>query len=133
MKKAIEELLETPYWIIDILPVQVPKDSAGQYFAIEDYYLNKGRSRDIKKKHIGLILKINCYRDLSFDDEDRINPAPEEIALAMEKRYLNIRVGGSLIVSKPDDTYLTLYDPDEELLELVKMIAAAEGLFVWKP
>ena len=37
----IEELLQTPYWIIDILPMQVPKDSAGQYFAVEDYYLKE--------------------------------------------------------------------------------------------
>ena len=27
MKKSIEELLQTPYWIVDILPAQVPKDS----------------------------------------------------------------------------------------------------------
>ena len=33
MKKTIEELLQSPYWIIDILPSQVPKDSPGQYFA----------------------------------------------------------------------------------------------------
>ena len=37
----IEELLNTPYWIIDILPYQVPKDSPGQYFAIEDYFLKE--------------------------------------------------------------------------------------------
>lgn len=28
----IEALLNTTYWIIDILPFQVPKDSPGQYF-----------------------------------------------------------------------------------------------------
>ena len=32
-----EELLQSPYWIIDILPSQVPKDSPGQYFTIEEY------------------------------------------------------------------------------------------------
>ena len=31
----IETLLNKPYWVIDILPEQVPEDSAGQYFAIE--------------------------------------------------------------------------------------------------
>ena len=34
-KKTVEELLQCPYWIIDILPSQVPADSPGQYFAVE--------------------------------------------------------------------------------------------------
>lgn len=29
------------------------------------------------------------------------------------------------------DHYMTLYNPDEELLELVRQCAGAEGLFVW--
>ena len=35
MNMTIDELLETPYWIIDILPKQVSKDNPGQYFAVE--------------------------------------------------------------------------------------------------
>ena len=133
MKKTIDELLESGYWIIDILPAQVPEDSPGQYFRIEEYYLDKARYRDIKQKHIDLVLKLNCYRDLTLDDEERANPAPESIARDMRKRHLCIRIGDSLILSRPDDCYLTLYEPDEELLQLVKTIAAGEGLFVWKP
>ena len=75
-KVTIEELLEKPYWIIDILPKQVLKDSAGQYFAIEGFFL-KEQLREIKKKHIGVILKLNCYVDISIDGEK--NPAPERI------------------------------------------------------
>jgi hypothetical protein len=58
MSKTIEELLNTPYWIIDILPKQVPAGSAGQYFAIEKY-LRETQLSDIKKKHVNLILKLN--------------------------------------------------------------------------
>ena len=65
MSKTIEELLNAPYWIIDILPKQVPAGSAGQYFAIEQY-LRDTQLSDIKKKHVNLILKLNCYRDISF-------------------------------------------------------------------
>ena len=36
MKKTVDELLQCPYWVIDILPSQVPKDSPGQYFAVEE-------------------------------------------------------------------------------------------------
>ena len=63
-------------WIIDILPKQVPKDSPGQYFAIEGFFL-KEQLTEIKKKHIGVILKLNCYVDISIDGEK--NPAPERI------------------------------------------------------
>ena len=37
------ELLEGPYWIVDILPEQVPADAAGQYFAVERYFLQPER------------------------------------------------------------------------------------------
>ena len=85
MRKTIEELLQCPYWIIDILPSQVPKDSPGQYFAVEKYFLQGDRMEEIKQKHIGLILKLNCYRDISISDETVINPLPKHIADEMKK------------------------------------------------
>ena len=36
-------LLEGPYWIVDILPEQVSADAAGQYFAVERYFLQRSR------------------------------------------------------------------------------------------
>ena len=126
---TIEKLLEKPYWIIDILPKQVPKDSPGQYFAIEDFFLKEQLS-EIKKKHINVILKLNCYRDITIDDEK--NPAPEKIRDVMLDRYAYIMVGDAMILSEPDDTHLTIFNPDEGLLDLIKTISSSEGLFVWK-
>ena len=85
MRKTIEELLQCPYWIIDILTSQVPKDSPEQYFAVEKYFLQGDRMEEIKQKHIGLILKLNCYRDISISDETVINPLPKHIADEMKK------------------------------------------------
>ncbi len=51
----------------------------------------------------------------------------------MRGRYVHIMIGDSMIVSDPDETYLTLYGPDRELLGLTRKIASAEGLFLWKP
>ena len=133
MRKTVEELLQCPYWIIDILPAQVPSDSPGQYFAVEKYFLQGGRIKEIKQKHIDLILKLNCYRDISIGDETVINPSPDHIADEMKKRYLYIVTGESMILSEPDDTHLTVFNPDSELLELIGQIASGEGLFVWKP
>ena len=131
--KTVEELLQCPYWIIDILPSQVPSDSPGQYFAVEKYFLQGDRIEEIKQRHINLILKLNCYRDISIDDETVINPLPEHIADEMKKRYLYIMMGESMILSEPDDTHLTVFNPDLQLLELIRQIAPSEGLFVWKP
>lgn len=133
MKKTIDELLQCSYWIIDILPSQVPKDSPGQYFAVEDYFLQDDRIEEIKQKHINLILKLNCYRDISIADESVTNPLPKHVAEEMKKRYLYIMTGESMILSEPDDTHLTVFNPDSQLLELIRQLASGEGLFVWKP
>ena len=126
---TIEELLGKPYWIVDILPKQVPKDRPGQYFAIEDFFL-KEQLAEIKKKHINVILKLNCYMDISIDDEK--NPAPEQIRSIMVDRYVYIMLRDSMILSEADDTHMTVFNPDKELLELIKAVSASEGLFVWK-
>ena len=126
----IEELLQTPYWIIDILPARVPEKSAGQYFAIEKYFLTR-QLPAIKQTHINVILKLNCYMDVGIDGET--NPPPDRIAAVMNERYVYIMTGDSMILSEPDGTYMTLFNPDADLLKMVEAIASAEGLFVWKP
>ena len=133
MKKTVEDLLQSSYWIIDILPSQVPEDSPGQFFSVEEYFLQGDRIEEIKQKHIDLVLKLNCYRDISISDETVVNPLPKHIADEMKKRYLYIMLGESMILSEPDDTHLTVFNPDSQLLELIRQIASGEGLFVWKP
>ena len=83
---TIDELLQKPYWIIDILPEQVPADSPGQYFAVEKYFLGKEQLDRIKQKHIDLILKLNCYRSISINEEEECDPSPERIAYEMRTR-----------------------------------------------
>ena len=133
MKKTEEDLLQSSYWIIDILPSHVPEDNPGQFFSVEEYFLQGDRIEEIKQKHIDLVLKLNCYRDISISDETVVNPLPKHIADEMKKRYLYIMLGESMILSEPDDTHLTVSNPDSQLLELIRQIASGEGLFVWKP
>ncbi len=130
---TVDELLQKPYWIIDILPEQVPADSPGQYFAVEKYFLGKERLGVIKQKHIDLILKLNCYRRISIDEEEDGNPSPERIANEMRERYLYIKLNDSMILSEPDDTHMTVFNPDKETLDLIRLLAAGEGLYVWQP
>jgi hypothetical protein len=130
---TIEELLERPYWVLDILPAQVPADGPGQYFAVERYYLQEPQLAAIKRKHLDLLLKLNCYRDVSLDEDEERNPPPEQIADTVFRRYTYIRTEDAMLLSEPDDTHMTLFNPDEDLLDLVKILAAGEGLFVWQP
>lgn len=133
MGMTIDELLEMPYWVVDILPRQVPADSPGQYFAVERHYLEESQFAQVKQRHIDLVLKLNCYFDLALDDEQEVNPSPTRVVQEMNRRYVCIRMGDALIVSEPDDTCLTIYNPNDELLALVRQLAMGEGLYLWQP
>jgi hypothetical protein len=128
----VKELSNIEMWIIDIIPQRVPENSKGQYFRIEQFYLDKKRIENIRQKQANVILKLNCYMDIYVDGMGD-NPDPEVIAKSFQKQGLNIQIGNALLVTDPDDTNMTLYKADYQLLELTKAIALAEGLFVWKP
>ena len=78
------QLLEGPYWIVDILPEQVDADAAGQYFAVERYFLERSRIVPLRRKYAGILLRLNCYYDMavSFDScaTWETNPDPEAFA-----------------------------------------------------
>ena len=138
---VIESLLSKPYWLIDVLPKQVPAGSAGQYFKAERYFLS--RRDEISRKFALILIRLNCYYDLqvSTDGETWIlNASPGDLARRFEESAsshspLSIFIGSdvALVTFSGDDHYMTLYNPDEELLELVRQCAQAEGLFVWGP
>ena len=144
MMENVFELLEKPYWVVDILPKQVSKDSAGQYFKVEQYFLK--RRPALCEKFVRVLLKLNCYLDVEVSEDGEswtLNPAPE----ALEQRidacmndssakallYVFVRSEMTLFVIDRDCTYLTLYNPSEMLLELVRQLVLPEGLYVWKP
>ena len=61
----IDNYLEKPYWVIDILPKQVPANGQGQYFKIEEYFLKEPQFGMICKKFSSILIKLNCYYDIS--------------------------------------------------------------------
>ena len=140
---TIEEYLNKPYWVIDILPKQVPADSKGQYFRIEKYFLEHPQIDVIYRKFIHILLKLNCYEDIdvSHDGDEWIkNPDPHELEAELlecmadkQMFYIILKSAGVLITVSGDDTYMTVYNPTEEVLELIGSMASSEGLFMWKP
>lgn len=135
----IDILLETPYWVIDILPKQVPADSSGQYFKIEDYYLKEPQIDVLNRRFSNLLLKLNCYEHISVfhsSGEWIDNPPPETLVQWLVKRkplYVLLKSASAMIAIDGNEHYMTLYNSNEELLELVRALADSEGLFVWKP
>ena len=79
----IERLLEKPYCLIDILPHQVPADAKGQYFSIEQYFLQPEERMRLAKKFARLMLRLNCYTDIVTvclpDDTSTHNAAPAQL------------------------------------------------------
>ena len=124
-----DEIMDKPYWIIDILPGRVPENSPGQYFRIEKYWM-ENQMAEIRQKKFSLILKLNCYMQISIDGD--INPSPETIRNRIKETGVSVRIGDAMIVSEKDDTYMTLFNPDKPLLAMIRKIASGEGLFVWK-
>ena len=138
----IGRLLEMPCWVADILPERVPADAAGQYFQVERFYRQPSRMVPLRRKQAEILLRLNCYDDMtvSFDDCEtwETNPEPEAFAERLEK----LRCGSflrvlflsreTMIDIEPDDTWMTVSCPDPAMLERIRRLCAAEGLFLWR-
>ena len=140
MMVDIEGLLSKPYWIIDILPKQVPANACGQYFAIEKHFLSPPHVDAIYRQFANVLLKLNCYDDimvLESKEESWIeNPDPDALELMVLKRkplFVLLKRSQSMLSITGDDHYMTLYGPNEEALSLISTIAKTEGLSLWKP
>ena len=140
--RITEQLLEKPYWVIDFLPKQVPQDSRGQFFAVECYCLEEPRHGRLCRQLADVLLKLNCYHDLTVNhggDEWVKNPEPATLVAwlneALQHGHLCALIddGTTLITASGSNTYLTLYNPSSDLLQLARHLAAAAGLHLWQP
>ena len=139
----IESYLEKPYWVIDILPKQVPTNSRGQYFAIERHFLEHPRIDAIYQRFADILLKLNCYEDfdVSSDGEKWLtNPEPKVLEAMVSKcmfqlsmLYIILPTADAMITLSGGDTNMTVYNPSDTTLELLRPIVSSEGLFIWKP
>lgn len=141
---SIEELLKRPYYVMDILPMQVPADGGGQYFKVEQYYLND--VEHLSCQYTDVLLKLNCYYDLAFSHDAELwqqNPEPDKIVQMVKDciseepteacLYVTLAEESMLLTLQRDTTHMTLYNPTDELLKLLCQLASAVGLFVWSP
>ena len=135
----IDKYLEKPYWVIDILPKQVPINSRGQYFKIAHFYRNEPQYDTFCRKFFNILMKLNCYVDIDAFlhlKEWIHNPAPELLFSWIRERkllYILLKSLDAMISVDGDDLYMTLYNPTDDLLEFNRTLASSEGLYVWKP
>ena len=137
----IDDFFDKEFWVVDFLPKQVPENAGGRFFSVEQYYLEPLRYAVLRERFSDILLKLYSYYDLCLfvddDTEGMFNPNPELLANHIKDNQGNlcILVGASegLITLGRDDTHMTVYAPSEDLLELIRMLVDAVGLFVWKP
>lgn len=133
----MEELLQKPYWVIDFLPRQVPAKSGGQFFAVEEYYLRS----PLRRRFAEVLLKLNCYYEALVCEPEtekwQVNPPPERLFawIAENEKDLCVLLPAedTLITVNRDDLYMTVYGPSRDVLELLRPLSAAAGLFLWQP
>ena len=136
----LDDFFNKEYWVVDFLPKQVPEKAGGRFFSVEQYYLEPSRYAVLKEQFSEILLKLYCYYDLRlFVDDDTIgitNPEPELLAKHIKDNQGNlcilIEASKALITLGRDNTHMTVYAPSDDLLELIRTLAGAVGLFVWK-
>ena len=137
----IESFFDKEYWVLDFLPKQVPEKGGGRFFAVEEYYLEPSHYAVLREQFSEILLKLYCFYDIQLfidgDTESIANPEPKLLASRIKDNQseLCVLVGASeaLITLGRDDTHMTVYAPSDDLLELIRTLAGAVGLFVWKP
>ena len=137
----IDDFFDKEYWVVDFLPKQVPENGGGRFFSVEQYYLEPSRYAVLREHFSDILLKLYCYYDLRLfigdDSEGIFNPEPEMFADLVKGNQDNLCIlvstSEALITLSCDDTCMTVYAPSEDLLELIRTLAGAVRLFVWKP
>ena len=141
---CVDDLLEKPYVVVDFIPQQVPEDSDGQYFNVENFFLR--RPSYFSTKFLDLLLKLNCYYSLETSTDGEcwtLNPDPatlERSVCACLARgtfetsmlyvcFLNRTV---LVVLERDCSSLAVYNPTPDFVDLLRKLATSVGLFVWQ-
>jgi hypothetical protein len=134
-----ERLLLAPCWVIDFLPVQVPNESRGQFFAVERYYLASER---LCRRFADVVLRLNCYHDLTVNCGGDVwvkNPEPATLVAWLHDALQNGHLcallddGDAMITASGGDTHLTLHNASDGLIEQVRQLATASGLYLWQP
>lgn len=137
--EKIDQLINMPYYMIDLLPKRVQKKNREQFLAIEEYFHKEKQLKKYCGKIVSVLLKLNCYYNFEVGSGNKWkkNPKPEKLEKTVQKcimgkkDYIHIFVGSreTLVFINGDDLYLSIYNPDKKMQKMLNRLAKAEGLF----
>ena len=79
-------------------------------------------------------MKLRCYYDLKVvmpDGKVVDGISAQALKELVGHKYIQILFDDALLVSDPNDMYMSLFNPSKEVLEIVKGITGSEGICLW--
>lgn len=133
-----QAIFDTQNYVIDIFPLQIPSQRSRAFFAAEKFFLQEPQLHLIRQKFARMIVMLGCYYDivLEHNNQQQENPSPEivfnTITNCKSNDYLTFFLPqqNSAITYSGDDLYMTLYNPDDTLANLLAQICGTAGLFL---
>jgi len=68
---------------------------------------------------------------VAYSGEDLGDADPEKLLKYIGHKPVYLLLANSLLSLDPDDMHMTLFNPTNTILALMKKIASSEGMFVW--
>ena len=139
---TVERLLEDDYWIIDILPSQIPIEKQAEYRALTDEYFESGKVAQLHRRYADILTMINSRFKTAMlcMPEDEWTISPDDVAVKdavihhTEQGCVDLLLTEeeTLISLQAEDLYITVYHPTEELLSLLRQAVSESGFYIWQ-
>ena len=139
---TVERLLEDDYWIIDILPSQIPIEKQAEYRALTDEYYESGKVAELHRRYADILTMINGRFKTAMlcmpEDEWTISPCDIAVKDAVihhtERGCVDLLLPEeeTLISLQSEDLYITVYHPTEEILSLLRQAVSKQGFYIWQ-
>ena len=139
---TVERLLEDDYWIIDILPSQIPIEKQREYRALTDEYSESGKVAELHWQYADILTFINNRFSTAMlcmpEDEWTISPADTTVTDAVirhtERGCVDLLLPDEdvLFSLQAEDLNITVYHPTEEILSLLRQAVSKQGFYIWQ-
>ena len=139
---TVERLLEDDYWIIDILPSQIPIEKQAEYRALTDEYFESGKVAQLHRRYADILTMINSRFKTAMlcMPEDEWTISPDDVAVKdavihhTEQGCVDLLLTEeeTLISLQAEDLYIAVYHPTEEILSLLRQAVSESGFYIWQ-
>ena len=139
---TVERLLEDDYWIIDILPSQIPIEKQAEYRALTDEYFESGKVAQLHRRYADILTMINSRFKTAMlcMPEDEWTISPDDVAVKdavihhTERGCVDLLLTEeeTLISLQAEDLYITVYHPTDEIISLLRQAVSESGFYIWQ-